>query len=270
MSIKHYSLLIALLAGIGFWILPQQTQPIQAQPRITNTTVNVVIPEATATSPPQNNAFVEASPSPTFTATPPLPDATLVSVAASGTALIRDFPEDGTVLGVLQDNTQYQVLGQYFSWYQIQLTTVPQGFGWVYFEDVAVSGDFTTIPAVDPNVQPAELSEQDIVTQTAQVLFQTPGFAETATAESRILEVPQETVNPNSDSEFPPTFTPPADMVELQPTPRPDARPTQPSDLDIIDSLRDSVLSGNIPPLLMILGLGVFGTLGMLISAVRR
>jgi len=270
MSIKHYSLLIALLLSVSFWILPQQTQPIHAQPRITNTTVNVVIPESTATSPPQNNGFVEASPSPTFTPTPPLPDARLVSIAASGTALIRDFPENGTVLGVLQDNTQYQVLGQYFSWYQIQLTTVPQGFGWVYYEDVQVSGDFTTIPAIDPNAQSVELSQQDIATQTAQVLFQTPGFAETATAESRVLEVPQETVNPNSDSEFPATFTPPADMVELQPTSLPDARPTQQPQVDIVNATIESVRSGNVPPLLIIIGLALFGTLGILISSVRR
>lgn len=269
MRLKYYATLIVLLSGIGFWILPQQAQPIQAQPRITNTTVNVTLPDFTATSPPQNNAFVETSPSPTFTPTQPLPDARLVSIAASGTALIRDFP-DGAIIGSLADNTEYQVLGQYFSWYQIQLSTVPQGVAWVYFQNVQVSGDLTSIPIVDPNAQPAELSQQDIATQTAQVLFQTPGFAETATAESRILEVPQETISAQSDSDFPSTFTPPADIVELQATSRPDVRPTQETQVNIVDSTIESVSSGDIPPLLIILGLALSGTLGLLISAVRR
>lgn len=267
------TLLITCCLTIGIFLLVNQSNPVQAQPRITNTPSDVTLPEITATSPPQSaNNVAEASPSPTFTPTEPLPNARLISVAASGTALIRDFPEDGAVLGVLQDNTEYQIMGQYFSWYQIQLSTAPNGLAWVYFEDVQINGDLTTIPAVDPNVQPAQLSAQDLQTATAQALFQTPGFAETATAESRIIELSEEESQAQvaSTNEFPPTYTPPAEINALQATAIPNLQATPIIDSNIIDSITDSVAEGNIPPLLTILALAVFGTLGMLIASVRR
>ena len=164
----RYPVLIIVLSGLALWLFTGQSNLSQAQPRITNTAIPVVIPTTAPTDTPQpaGNPVVEASPSPTFTPTQPLPDARLISVANSGTALIRDFPEDGTILGVLQDNTEYQVLGQYFSWYQIQLATAPDGRAWVYFEDIRVSGNLEEIPFIDPNVQPVQFSEQDLATGT--------------------------------------------------------------------------------------------------------
>lgn len=262
--------IILLISGVI--LVSLQPRPVQAQPRITNTTISVIIPTTAPTEPPQaNNPVAEVSPSPTFTPTQPLPNARLISIAPAGTALIRDIPETGAVLGVLQNDVEYQVLGQYFSWYQIQLDTAPNGIAWVYFEDIQVSGNLEEIPAVDPNAQPAELSEQDIATQTAQALFQTPGFAETSTAESRLLEIPQETrVSENVDSPFSPTFTPPADIVQLRPTVVPNAQPTIISDTPLLDTTLDAIAQGDIPPVLPIIGLTIVGILGLLIASIRN
>lgn len=260
------------LISICFWLF-LQSHSSTAQPRITNTPVPVVIPTTAPTEPPQaqGNTFVEASPSPTFTPTQPLPDARLVSVAASGTALIRDFPENGAVVGVLADNTEYQVLGQYFSWYQIQLPSAPENPAWVYFEDIRISGNLNEIPAVNPNVQPAQLSEQDIASVTAQVLLQTPSNAQTATAESRIIEIPEaELEQTGSTSEFAPTYTPPADIVQLRPTVPPNVAFTATPQLDVLDATFQTVRTGNIPPIFPILGLGLFGVLGLLVASIRR
>lgn len=269
----HYPLLIALFLGAGIWLFPGQSNQTQAQPRITNTAIPVVIPTTAPTSTAQafTNIIIEPSPSPTFTPTQPLPDARLVSIATSGTALIRDFPEDGTILGVLQDNTDYQVLGQYFSWYQIQYSFASDGRAWVYFEDIRVSGNLEDIPFIDPNLQPAQFSEQDLATATALALFQTPGFAETATAESRVLEIPATEINQSDTGDgLPATYTPPAEIIALQATNAPDIQATPIEDRDIIASTRTSLASGNIPPILPVVGLLIFGTLGLLISRIRK
>ena len=269
----RYPLLIIILSGVVLWLFTGQSNLSYAQPRITNTPVPVVIPTTapTVTAQAPGSIIVEASPSPTFTPTQPLPDARLVSIAASGTALIRDFPEDGTVLGVLQDNTEYQVLGQYFSWYQIQLLSAPDGRAWVYFEDIRVSGNLQDIPFIDPAVQPAQLSAQDIATATALVLFQTPGFAETATAESRVLEIDttESTQGDNIAAGITPTYTEPAEINPLQATTAPDVQVSPVTDDDFVDSTISSITEGNIPPFLPIVGLLLFGTLGLIIASLR-
>ncbi|MGJ3237894.1 MAG: hypothetical protein ACFE0Q_04235 [Anaerolineae bacterium] len=265
--------IIMLMICFGLWLV--QPQQVQAQPRITNTPISVVIPTIAPTETPQasnnrdNNDQI--TPSPTFTPPPALPDARLVSVAATGTAIIRDFPENGANVGVLQDNETYQVLGQYFSWYQIQVPSLPQGEGWVYFEDVQVSGNFADIPFVDPNVQPAQLSQQDMATATALVLFQTPSVAETATAESRVLEVPQDqSTGGDDDSPFLPTYTPPAEINSLQPITIGNNDSRGVSEQTFVESVTESVLSGEALPLIAIISLAVLGSLGLLISAIRR
>lgn len=269
----HYPLLIILFLGTGFWLFSGQSNKTQAQPRITNTAVPVVIPTTAPTNTAQafSNIVVEASPSPTFTPTQPLPDARLISIAASGTALVRDFPETGTILGVLQDNTDYQVLGQYFSWYQIQYSIAPDGRAWVYFADIRVSGNLEDIPFADPNVEPAQFSAQDFATATALVLFQTPGFAETATAESRVLEIDETEINLNDTGNGRlATYTPPAEIIVLQATSVPNVQPSPIAEADLLETTRASLASGNIPPILPIIGLFIFGLLGLLIARVRK
>ena len=270
----RYPLLIILLLGVALWLFTGQSNLSYAQPRITNTAVPVVIPTTAPTQTPQapGSRIIDASPSPTFTPTQPLPDARLVSVAAPGTGLIRDFPENGTILGVLQDNTDYQVLGQYFSWYQFQLASAPDGRAWVYFEDIRVSGNLQDIPFIDPNVQPAQFSAQDLASATALALFQTPGFAETATAESRILEISVTESNQvdNVAAGITPTYTEPAEINPLQATNAPDIQVSPVIEDDIINSTIQSITEGDIPPFFPIVGLLLFGILGLLIAGLRR
>lgn len=265
-------LIIALVITV-LMFLPGQYNQSEAQPRITDTSLPVVIPTTAPTNTPRSltNPIIEPSPSPTFTATQPLPDARLVSVAAPGTALIRDFPENGTVLGVLLDNTQYQVLGYYFSWYQIQYRDAQNGTAWVYLDDIQVSGNIQEIPFIDPNNQPVQLSAQDLASQTAFARFQTPGVAETATAESRVLEIGETQVsNPVGNSEFPQLYTEPAEIVPLQTLPPGNSNLTPAIQQDIVDFTLDSVSKGNIPPILPILVLFIAGVLGMMIAGLRN
>lgn len=261
--------LITGLLLVGFALLVAQTTPAVAQPRITSTPVPVIIPTLTATVPGSAGGFVEASPSPTFSPTPELPDARLVAIVPPGDALVRDFPENGEVIGFMETNREYQVIGQYFSWYQIQYAGSPDGRGWVYIETIRLSGQLDQIPFIDPNAQSSASSFEDNQTQTALALFETPGVAETATAAARILTLPAES-DLESTSQFPPTYTPPADIVQRPATLDPDAEPTATPASAAVQTAISSVAERGLPPIVPILALGVFGLLGLLISLIRR
>lgn len=246
---------------------------VQAQPPITNTPIPVSIPTQAPTSTPlpAGGVPVEVSPSPTFTPTESLPNVTMVSVAAPGTALVRDAPENGSVIGTLSDDLTYQVTGQYFSWIEFQFGNSPTGRAWVYIDNVSLAGDLNSIPFADPNAQVAQQSPADIATATALVFFQTPGVAETATAQARVLEAPTESNEPvTGNSEFQPTYTPPADIVQLRPTTSNDESLSVETANTVVDDTLSSIAQGDIPPVLPIIALGIVGLLGLGIGMLRR
>lgn len=257
-------LCIFLIAG---WIFSQQ--PVAAQPRITNTPIPVIIPTLTATVPNANNGFVEASPSPTFTLTPELPDAKLVAIVPPSEALVRDFPENGQIIGYLESNKDYQVIGQYYSWYEIQYAGSPNGRGWVYIETIRVSGALDQIPYIDPASVPAESSFEDNQTQTAIALFSTPGIAETATEQARIVTLPSEE-SQNATSEFLPTYTPPAEIVQRQPTLDPNIEASATPNNLAVQTALSAVAQRGVPPIVPILALGLMGILGLFVGLIRR
>jgi hypothetical protein len=267
---KHKMALIIMIFLTALWMLSQNSsQLVSAQPRITNTPIPVIIPTLTATVPSSDNRFVEASPSPTFTATPELPNAKLVAIVPPSEALVRDFPESGEIIGFLETNREYQVTGQYFSWYQIQFADSPTGRAWVFFQTIRVTGNLEEIPPIDPNSAPAASSFEDNQTQTAVAIFQTPGIAETATAQARILTLPAEEGS-GSSSEFLATYTAPADIVPRQATTDPNALPSPTSENIAVQTVLTSVAENGVPPFVPILALGLFGILGLIISLIRR
>jgi hypothetical protein len=269
-----FRLLLTLALLATFSILPfVWGDSVSAQPLITNTPVDIVIPEITPTVANISGSFIEASPSPTFTATPEPPNvyAEADPNVAIGDTLVRDFPESGTVVGILQAAKQYPVYGQYFSWILIEYETAPNQRAWVYFETVRLFGDIGSIPYVVENAaQPIQVSADELATQTAVVFYQTPGNLETATASSRLIILEEETVFPPTDSNLP-TYTPPADIVQRQATLDPNALPTPTRQAaEVVGTALETVVSGNIPPIAPILTLFVFGVLGLLLSRIRR
>lgn len=251
------------------WLFSQGGQYVYAQPRITNTPIPVIIPTLTATIPGSDGRFVEASPSPTFTLTPELPDARLVAIVSPSEALVRDFPENGEVIGYLESNRDYQVIGNYYSWYEIQFAGSPNGRGWVYIETIRVSGALNEIPFIDPASIPVESSFEDNQTQTAIALYETPGVAETATEQARILTLPSQEAQ-ESVSQFLSTYTPPAEIVQRPPTQDLNLAPSATPENIAVQRAINTVAREGIPPIVPILALGLFGILGLMIGLIRR
>lgn len=268
MPTRKFGLIIMMLLS-GLLLLFQNSSNLaSAQPRITNTPIPVIIPTLTATVPGSDGRFIEASPSPTFTLTPELPNVILIAIVAPSEALVRDFPENGEVIGYLEANRDYQVIGQYFSWIQIQFTGSPTGRAWVYIETIRMTGNLDEIPFIDPDSQPAESSFEDNQTQTAIALFQTPGIADTATANARILTLPAEN-DVRTTSEFLPTYTPPAEIISIQATADPNIESSPTPENIAVQTVITSVTESGVPPFVPILALGLFGFLGLLISRIR-
>lgn len=259
---------IMFLSGL-LLLLQNSNQLVSAQPRITNTPIPVIIPTLTVTIAGSDGRFVEASPSPTFTITPELPNVILIAIVSPSDALVRDFPETGEVIGFLESSRDYQVIGQYFSWIQIQFSGSPTGRAWVYIETIRMTGNLDEIPFIDPDSLPAENSFEDNQTQTAIALFQTPGVADTATANARILTLPAE-ADVRTTSEFLPTYTPPAEIVERQATVDPNAVSSPTPENIAVQTVLASVTESGVPPFVPILALGLFGIIGLMISRIRR
>jgi hypothetical protein len=250
------SLFLFMLLFAAIFFLQVENQRVIAQPRITNTPIPVIIPTLTATIPGGDGRFVEASPSPTFTLTPQLPDARLVAIVPPGEALVRSSPENGEIIGYMESGRDYQVTGQYFSWFQIQFAASPSGRAWVYIETIRVSGALDEIPYIDPASVPV-------------VLFETPGFVETATEQARILTLPVEESH-DVTSEFAPTYTVPAEIVQRPATLAPNVEASATPENIAVQTAISTVAEEGIPPIVPILVLGLFGTFGLLIALIRR
>lgn len=262
--IQFISLVICLLL---FGLATFQYQPlvIEAQVRISDTPVRVILPDVTQPIP---QAPVLTA-TPTFTPTDLPPVVFLEAAAPLSDIQVLDFPENGTYLGTLEIGRQYPVTGQYYSWVQFEYPRSPDGLAWVYVETVRVTGDISAINLIsDPSA--ANTSPEDNQTATAQANLLTPGVAETATAEARILIVPTEGSASDNMDGFPPTYTPPPDVIQRAPTQsageiiEPSATPS------LIDSVVSLAAPRRIPPIVPILLLGGFGLLGLMVSLLRR
>ncbi|MCA9913557.1 MAG: SH3 domain-containing protein [Anaerolineae bacterium] len=239
---------------------------VQAQPRITDTPLPVVIPQNTA--PPTSLSLL--TPTPSFTPTPEAPLVTLEAAAPAADINVRDFPDvTCNRLGSLDLGQQYPVTGVYFQWYQFEYAASPTGRAWVFADLVTINGDQATIPAVDPNVQPTAESPEDIGTATAAALLLTPEIAESATAQARILTLPADEVR--SGDGFLPTFTPPPDIAVRRPTEViSDITPTPEGGNIATQFLNELDVPTSLPPIVPIAGLIGVGVLGLFVASIRR
>jgi hypothetical protein len=265
MRLKYtFAAAICLLLGL-VTIFQYRPLPIEAQVRISDTPVRVILPDSTQAA-PQADVLTAT---PTFTPTDLPPVVFLEAAAPLGDIQVLDFPENGTYLGTLETGRQYPITGQYYSWIQFEYPASTTGLAWVYFETVRVTGDVSAINLIsDPST--ANASPEDNQTATAAAELLTPSVAETATAAARIIIVPTEVIAENNVGEFPATYTPPPDVVLRAPTQsageviEPTATPS------LIDSVIALAVPQRLPPIVPILLLGGFGMLGLMVSLLRR
>jgi hypothetical protein len=267
--INRYCQITVLLMGIVSGIIlamGYRPSEIQAQVRISDTPVRVVLPEVTQPAAPIN----VLTSTPTFTPTAPPPEVFLEAAAPLGDIIVLDFPETGTYLGSLENRRQYPITGQYFSWIQFEYPAAANGLAWVYFETVRVIGDVSKINIIsDPHA--ASASAEDNQTLTAEAELLTPSIAETASAEARILILPTvEITTVGNQTSFPPTFTPPPDAILRAPI-QADGEILEPSPTpSLVETAVALVENRTLAPIVPILLLGGFGMLGLLIGIIRR
>lgn len=157
---------------------------------------------------------------------------------------------ESAILGIIADATEYQVLRNYFRWYEFRYDASPNGRGWVYGDLVEIIGDSSLIEVID--------SADDI---------ERPGQAENLLAgaddeQERTIAISTVPADSAKSVELAivtalPTFTRPA------PTPA-----SLNDQIQIEAGIQNSLLQ--IPPIVPIAVLGGLGFLGLLVSALRR
>ncbi len=249
------------LAGLSGFVLVILMVTITLAPVVTAapllqfspTPAPVVLPSAS----PTVEVLVTATA--TRTATPVGP--ALAEALVEGTN-VRAGPDIAAErLGQINPGTTYPIMGRAEGtrWYRIQFPDAPNGIAWVYEEVVSISGNVDAIPEIKTSTLPTVDVGRAQATQTIEALAQTPGALETATAAAGIAGVvvtggpalPTSTLAPL------PTFTAPAGPVVQATTFIPQTTQTSDNGSDL-------------PPIIPIIGLGVLGGLGLLISILRR
>jgi hypothetical protein len=253
------SVILIIIFSCIFQVIPTSSQVRQSPTPII---VNLVTPI------PFNLGESVSTVTSTFTATPKGP-VLLEASEASGNVNIRAEPApDSERLGGISFGTQYPVLRQFYSWYELQYDLSPSGRAWVYGELVNIIGDPSEIEIVDTlEIIPTQNDSDLQSTETWVAITSAPGGVQTATANARVLGVPTviESVDVIVDLAVTPlpTFTYPPDIIAVAPTQRGFS----------IEESNDQIpntSSSQIPPLFSIVMLGGFGIIGLLVNSLQR
>ncbi len=243
--------LVASIAGLAIRVAPVA----QAAPhlQISPTPAPVVLPTISPT------AAVQVTDTPTRTPTPSGP---ALAEALEGPTNVRAEPDIGAErLGQIVPGETYPILGRGagLRWYRIQYPDSPNGTAWVYEEVIRITGNIEAIPEIEVYLGPTIDVGRAGATQTIEVLIQTPGAVETATAAAAIagVVVTGDASLPTNTPEPLPTFTYPPGPVAQSTTFIPTVTQTAGS-------------MGGLPPILPIIGLAGLGSLGLLIAILRR
>lgn len=239
----RFALLLVACAAV-WW---RQSLVVSAQARATATPVAAVLltptPEGQEPLPPTRTA----TPSPTAP-----PAVRLRALSGAGNINVRALPNlESDVLGAIGDATEYQVLRNYFRWYEFRYDASPNGRGWVYGDLVEIVGDTSLIEVIDnaADIERPGQADNLLTEGNDQETERTIAIATIEADSALSVELAVFTALP--------TFTLPA------PT------PVSVSDqLQIEAGIRSPLLQ--IPPIVPIALLGGLGILGLLISAVRR
>lgn len=213
---------------------------------------------------------VLASPTPLPTETPVV-GAQLEAITESNVR--SEASTEADLLGVIAPGETFMITGRYFRWLQFRYPNSPTGTAWVYDELVTITGDQSLIPdlsVAQPTADPVIAAS----TQTAAAILAVPGGDMTATAGARILEGPvsidgnaaqvESSLNPEGETRLP-TFTPVPAVNEL--VAQSAVVPTATQETNFIDR---TVNRGAMPPIIPIVALIGFGTLGLVASFMRR
>jgi uncharacterized protein YraI len=182
-----------------------------------------------------------------------------VFAEAIGEANLRTGPGlDFDVVGTLLAGNPVPVIGRSvrYPWYVVEWEDARGGQAWVFDQLVVITGDITTVPVVEepeaPTINPTLAAAQ----ATATILLQTPGAAETATANALMLPTGAYTMTPGGPGGVArlATFT----------EPPPYAQPTMLPPVAVQNS------SGALPPAVFIISLGLLGILSLILTLLRR
>lgn len=228
-------------------VMTGQLLQLSAQARGTATPALGVL----VTPTPEGRESVTATLAPTVSPTP-LPAVRLRALDTAGNVNIRALPSlDGEILGTIAAGVEYQVLRNYYRWYEFRYDLSPNGRGWIYGDLVEIVGDRSQIEIVD---NPADIA-------APRQLQNSDDSADSEEAERTIAI---STLQANSDVSVElgevtvlPTFTPPA------------ATPVSVTEqLELETS--EPVPWADLPPILPVAALAGLGILGFLINALRR
>jgi len=243
-------LLRLLLLVIGLLCLWCQTLPAWAQARASATPVAAVIntPTPEGQEPPPATSTATRSP------TPP-PAVRLRARSTAGNINVRALPSlEGDILGTIADATEYQVLRNYFRWYEFQYDASPNGRGWVYGDLVEIIGDSSLIVVIEDaaDIERPGQAEGLLAGGGAGESERTIAISTVQADSALSVELAVITALP--------TFTRPA------PTPA-----SQTDQILFVDGMQNTLpLIPQIPPILPIAVLSGIGMLGLLISALKR
>jgi uncharacterized protein YraI len=222
--------------------------PAQVAPSPTPIGGQIALPTPTATIPGGATATPSRTPSPSP-----------VLAEAIGEANLRSGPGlDFDIVGVLVAGNPVPVIGRSvrFPWYVVEWEEGPGGQAWVFEQLVTIIGDITTVPIVEEPAAPTIDPSLAAIQATATIVLQTPGAAETATAEALRLPTGVYTPTPGGPAGAPgslPTFTPPPPYV-------------QPTLLPAVDASEQRGL----PPAVLVISLAGLGFMSLVLAALRR
>ncbi len=251
-------LVLLVLAGLlslsGLIALRQAGQRAEAFQGASPTPLLIQLP---------TNTPLPGSPTPTPSFTPTSQGRAMAEALSPDTNVRSNTTlDEASKVGLISPGTLYPILGQYYEWYEIEFPASADGTAWVHGSVIKITGDEALIP--DLTVEEAGTPDPAAVAagETAQAVTLTPGALDTLTAEAANLATGVFTPDPNQPATLVPgaplpTFTNPAftstPILLIQP--------------DVAETASGG---GGLPRILPILGLGVLGLLGLLISFLRR
>lgn len=236
--------IISLLCWLAILCCPGLPSWAQARATATPVVAVIITPTAEGQDPPTPTSTATLSPT-------PLPAVRLRARSTAGNINVRALPNlESAVLGIIVDATQYEVLRNYYRWYEFRYDASPNGRGWVYGDLVEIIGDRSLIEVIDDAAEIESPGQaEDLLAGGADDESQrTIAISTVQAGADQSVELAVATVLP--------TFT------------RPPPTPASINDqVQIEAGIQNSLLQ--IPPILPIAVLGGLGLLGLLISAIR-
>lgn len=259
---RRLSPILLMIGAICALVFITPDGPVAAQVRISPTPVSASLPLPQVQAPVVEQEAVFMSPTPSITPTEDL----AVTLERNPGVLAWNIynlpdPEDGTLLGSLEEGVRYPVVGRYFEWVQFQYEDT---LAWIHQTEVVINND-GNIPAVDPYVTPTATSPGADAELTRAAVTLTPGAFETLDAEARILSLQELATEELENGGILPTFTKPAELA-----PRNAPAALQEAASNAFEETISRAAAGRIPPLAPILMLAAAGLLGMIVSIWRR